>query len=226
MFIGQNKRRSTVVWLVIVWQILALLFALLGSNGVRRAFFLLSYGSPEAFNIFYHVWTILTALIIGIYLYKLLSFKKTVILWTDIAMGNAILRRLAGIQIGAMTHNVITEGANLFAMVVTLIIWLAFRKHLKKLMNNSPSIEISPRVHYNKEMNSQRWTWWEILLWAYSTIYLVIFMILLVIGASSPPASNIDRNPMIAIVLVIFTLPAVIFLILEGIRHLKDNDLG
>jgi hypothetical protein len=71
-------------------------------------------------------------------------------------------------------------------------------------------------------MKSGKWSWWEILLWAYSTIYSAFLVVLFVIGASGPSTGAPIDNFATAVVMIVLTLPVLIFLVLEGIKHLKE----
>jgi hypothetical protein len=132
----KNKKRSLAIWLVLIWQICAIAYALFSPNGLWRAFSLLFYGNHHILYTAYNIWTILTIIGIGIYFYELLKLKQGAIMWTDIVMGNSVLRGLVEIPINAAAGNKIGEGGTAFAIVVFILIWWAFRMHLKKIINN------------------------------------------------------------------------------------------
>lgn len=74
-------------------------------------------------------------------------------------------------------------------------------------------------------MKPEKWAWWEILLWSYSTIYFIILILFFIVGATTPSTDTSNSNSSaILIGLVVFTLPTLAFLVLEGIKHLRDNN--
>lgn len=71
-------------------------------------------------------------------------------------------------------------------------------------------------------MDSRRWSWWEVLLWAYSTIYVVFLIFVFILGAVAPsPASPGSQTALI--VFMVLSLPVLAFLILEGVKHLREH---
>ena len=76
-----------------------------------------------------------------IYLSKLLSLKRDVVLWTDITLGYALLRGIF-MTIAAVITLKGTAIANSVEAIILLVVWVLFRKHLHKLLGitrKSPS---------------------------------------------------------------------------------------
>lgn len=70
-----------------------------------------------------------------------------------------------------------------------------------------------------KDAKVKKWAWWMILLWAYSTIWLGLVLILGIMDPSyaTDPISQDD-----AIIGLVSFIPVFIFLILEGKEHLRN----
>lgn len=67
--------------------------------------------------------------------------------------------------------------------------------------------------------NNNKWPWWKVLLWAYSTLWMILVLVLAFVdpSISSQPVSQEETYFGIATF-----IPILAFLILEGIDHLKN----
>ena len=73
-------------------------------------------------------------------------------------------------------------------------------------------------------MEQKKWARWEVVLWIYSTFYIAVFLLVFIIGIFAASAGD-DSPPVpgIGIAIVVLTLPVLVFLILEGMRHLRTK---
>jgi hypothetical protein len=79
-------------------------------------------------------------------------------------------------------------------------------------------------IGHNHEMRAYTWSWWEILLWAYSTIYVIFLAVAFLISVISwGNNSDSSGGRITVLVLVIMMVPVIAFLIIEGIKHLKKQ---
>lgn len=72
------------------------------------------------------------------------------------------------------------------------------------------------------KQNSKKWQWWKILLWAYSVIYMLFWLLIIVMMIFFPSNKPTSSDPIGTIVLGILFIPVLIFLLLEGIDHLRN----
>jgi hypothetical protein len=78
-------------------------------------------------------------------------------------------------------------------------------------------------------MKTKTWQWWEILLWAYSCIYMILLLLILWLAASNPgigtsgPSAEYATSSSPMVIWVVLTLPVLVFLVLEGVTHLKHQ---
>ena len=71
-------------------------------------------------------------------------------------------------------------------------------------------------------METNKWSWWEILLWAYSTIYISFFLFVFILNTFYPEGPNTsDVSSAVNVVFLLLTIPVMIFLVKEGIKHIK-----
>lgn len=77
-------------------------------------------------------------------------------------------------------------------------------------------------------MKDKLWEWWEVLLWAYSTLYAIFIMFIAISMVLNPYSSKYtppadDRAG--GITFLILTLPVLIFLVFEGIKHIGRKNI-
>ena len=73
-------------------------------------------------------------------------------------------------------------------------------------------------------MKTNTWSWWEVLLWAYSVLYISVFLLIFLSFTFFPSHHANSNASMVAnIVAVILTVPVLAFMIGEGIKHLPRN---
>jgi len=75
-------------------------------------------------------------------------------------------------------------------------------------------------------MNKKKWAWWEILLWAYSTLYMLFIASVYAHYSIVPFVSMHNPSTTENKILFILVLPILFFLIWEGVGHLRDHDSG
>jgi len=122
-------KKSIYIWLVIALFILSVSSELLASAALALG--LQSYyGNHTFLNAIAVVLLVLDIVLSLIYLCKLFLLKKDVLLWTDIVLGYAVLRGIFSIVADVISSKG-TGMANSIEIIIILIIWKLFRKHLK-----------------------------------------------------------------------------------------------
>ena len=122
--------KSIYAWLVIGLFILSVALESLALVGASLKPY---YGNHTVLNNIAVFFLILDILISLGYLYKLFSFKNDVLLWTDIAWGYWVFRGIFSI-IADLISSKGTATSNTIEIIIVLIIWMLFRKHLRKLI--------------------------------------------------------------------------------------------
>ncbi|MCX5696667.1 MAG: hypothetical protein NTU54_01630 [Candidatus Omnitrophica bacterium] len=126
-------KKTIYVWLIIVFFILSVAIELLALTSLPLRGLRSYYGNHAVLNIIAVVLLLLDIAISLFYLYKLFLLKKDVVLWTDIILGYAVLRGIFTI-IADVISSKGTAVANSIEIIIILIIWKLFRKHLKKIL--------------------------------------------------------------------------------------------
>ncbi len=105
-------------------------FALVGASSAGISVY---YGAYNTLNIIAIVLLVLDIIISVVFVYSLLKLKN-VLLWTDVALGFATLRGIFSICADVISNKG-TAGANIVELVIILVVWFLFRKHLKKVLS-------------------------------------------------------------------------------------------
>ncbi|MFA6105428.1 MAG: hypothetical protein WC725_02395 [Patescibacteria group bacterium] len=135
-----NKKKSTFIWFILVLLGLNILIDLLGISGLMRGADF--YGNVLT-NVAAGVVHTIDLIISGFYLYKLVKMVEKILIWTNIVFGYSVLvivfDTLANFFAG---HNGYIS-FNIFELMLILIVWIFFHKHLKGRFNQVGS-EQSP----------------------------------------------------------------------------------
>ena len=125
-------KKTVWIWIIVIWFIISVasqIFALIGVSTVGISLY---YGTYNILNVIAVTSLVIDIIISIIFVYHLLKLKN-VLLWTDIALGYAIVRIVYSIFAGVVSSKGTTT-VNIVELVIILIVWFFFRKHLKKVL--------------------------------------------------------------------------------------------
>jgi uncharacterized membrane protein YfcA len=125
-------KKTVWIWIIVILFIISVasqIFALIGVSTVGISLY---YGTYNILNVIAVTSLVIDIIISIIFVYHLLKLKN-VLLWTDIALGYAIVRIVYSIFAGVVSSKGTTT-VNIVELVIILIVWFFFRKHLKKVL--------------------------------------------------------------------------------------------
>lgn len=132
-------KKTVYVWIIIVLFSLSLIGELLALVGTMFSGLSLYYGNLIILNYIAVIALALDIIVSLVFVYNLFSLKKSALSWTNIAFGYAVLRLLFAI----FADIVITKGTaliNSIEIIIILIVWSLFYKHLKKILGTTKTI--------------------------------------------------------------------------------------
>jgi len=135
-----GMKKTTFVWIIIILFFISILSELLSLVGLGLVGLSSYYGSYDVLNIIAVISLILDIVISSIFVYKLYCQKRDAILWTNITFGYAVLR-LVFAMIADIVSNKGTIVGNGIEIIIIIILWLSFCKHLRKLIIVQPQIK-------------------------------------------------------------------------------------
>ena len=125
-------KKTIYIWVIIVLISISVLTELLSIAGLTVTGLSSYYGSNVILNYIAVISLVLDIIISLVFLYNLVTLKKDVLLWTNIAFGYTVLRLLFAIFADVVSIKG-TALANSIEIVIILVIWSLFYKHLKKI---------------------------------------------------------------------------------------------
>ena len=125
-------KKTVYIWIIIISLSVSVVTELLAVAELGTTDLSLYYGTHTVLNYIAVISLILDIIISLVFLYNLFTLTRAALLWTNIAFGYTVLRLLFAIfaDVVSMKGTALVNGIGL---VIILVVWGLFYKHLKKI---------------------------------------------------------------------------------------------